>query len=150
MVSSGNRRDGQPAIVNPNAASTKPKRLSFDQKIFEEKWLQKLIDSNPELLPVTEIEPAFAPLVSVGLEIETGVGFIDNLFISPQGYLTMAETKLWRNHEARREVVSQIIDYAAAVSHWTFEQLESKVRDYNKQYRGSDLGILDSLRLIQI
>jgi len=117
--------------------------------MFEEGWLQDLIEDNPELLPVTEIEPAFAPLVSVGREVATASGSIDNLFLSPQGYLTIAETKLWRNPEARREVVGQLIDYAKDVSRWTFEELERKVRDYNAQ-RGKPLfGILDSLRQIE-
>jgi len=118
--------------------------------MFEEGWLQGLIETNPEVLPIAEIEPAFAPPVSIGREVETAAGFIDNLLLSPQGYLTIVETKLWRNPEARREVVGQIIDYAKDVSCWTFEELEGKVRDYNKQYRHSNLGILDALRKIEL
>jgi len=117
--------------------------------MFEEGWLQDLIEDNPELLPVAEIEPAFAPLVSVGREVATESGSIDNLFLSPQGYLTIAETKLWRNPEARREVVGQVIDYAKDVSRWTFEELERKMRDYNWRRRQSKSGILDSLRTIE-
>lgn len=149
MISLGNRRDGYPMVLNPAGSTIRPRRVSFTENMFQEGWLQGLIETNPELLPASEIEPAFAPLVSVGREVETGAGAIDNLFLSPQGYLTIVETKLWRNPEARRQVVGQIIDYATELSHWTFEQLESKVRDYNKQHRGSDLGILGSLRQIE-
>lgn len=98
---------------------------------------------------MTEIEPVFAPLVSVGREVETSAGYIDNLFLSPQGYLTIVETKLWRNPKARRQVVGQIIDYATDMSQWSYEQLEKAVRGYNKQYRGRELGVVESLRQIE-
>jgi hypothetical protein len=38
------------------------------------------------------------------------------------------ETKLWRNPEAKREVVGQIIDYAKELSTWTFSQLNDKIK----------------------
>ncbi|MEA2045927.1 MAG: hypothetical protein U9N48_05320 [Euryarchaeota archaeon] len=98
---------------------------------------------------MAEIEPAFAPLLSVGREVATDVGSIDNLYLSAQGYLTIVETKLWRNPEARREVVGQIIDYAKEISRWSFEELENRVRGYNQRYRGSNLGIIDTIRLIE-
>lgn len=146
MVTLGNRRYGNPILLKADGSTTRPKRISFTEKTFEEGWLQELIRANPELLPVAEIEPDFAPLVSVGREVATAAGPIDNLFLSPQGYLTIVETKLWRNPEARREVVGQIIDYATDVSRWSFNELELRVRAYNKQFRGSDLGVIDSLR----
>ena len=149
MAILGNRRDGNPIILNPDGSTNKIRRVSFTENMFQEGWLQDLIEDNPELLPVAEIEPAFTPMVSVGREVTTQSGYIDNLFLSPQGNLTVVEAKLWRNPEARREVVGQIIDYAKDVSRWTFEELESKVRDYNLRYRKSNSGILDSLRLIE-
>ncbi len=149
MVSSGNRRYGNPIIVHHDGSQTQPKRVSFTERSLQEGWLQELIRKNPEVLPVAEIEPAFAPPVPVGIEVETSVGPIDNMFLSPQGYLTIVETKLWRNPEARREVVGQIIDYAKEVSHWTFDDLENRVRGYNQQYRGSDKGLIDTLRLAE-
>jgi len=94
-----------------------------------------MIENHPELLPVDAIEPVFAPLISIGRELSTNVGPIDNLFISPQGYLTVVETKLWMNPEARREVVGQIIDYAKEINKWTFDQLNSKVRDYLRKHK---------------
>lgn len=149
MVTLGNRRCANPIVLTPDGSTAGLRRVPFTERTFQEGWLQKLIRMNPELLPVAEIEPAFAPLVSIGQEVGTTAGSIDNMFLSPQGYLTIVETKLWRNPEARREVVGQIIDYAKDVSHWTFEELENRVRDYNRQYRQSNLGILDSLRLIE-
>jgi hypothetical protein len=116
---------------------------------LEEGWLQDLIENNPDLLPVSEIEPAFSPLVSVGREVSTVSGSIDNLFLSPQGYLTIAETKLWRNPEARREVVGQLVDYAKDISQWSFTELESKVRNYNTRRRQRNDGIIESLRQLR-
>ena len=149
MVTLGNRRYGNPVLVQSDGSITKPRRIPFTEKAFEEGWLQELIRAHPELLPVTEIEPAFAPLVSVGREVTTKVGSIDNLYLSPQGYLTIVETKLWRNPEARRQVVGQIIDYAKEVSRWSYEDLENRVRAYNQEFRGCALGIFDTLQLVE-
>jgi hypothetical protein len=149
MVSLGKRRDTSPIIRNSDGSYTRPVRIPFTAAKFEEKWLQDLIEATPHLLPIMEIEPAFSPPISIGKEVELASGYIDNLLISPQGYVTIVETKLWRNPEARREAVSQIIDYAAALSRWTFEKLEEKVKDYNKHYRKSSLGIIDTLKLIE-
>lgn len=99
MVNLGNRRE-HPLIINPGKPPTRLRRVPFTEKVFEEGWLQGLIESYPELLPIAEIEPAFTPLISIGCEVETGVGVIDNLFLSPHGYFTIVETKLWRNPEA--------------------------------------------------
>ena len=147
MVSSGDRRYGNPIIVHHDGSQTHPERISLSKQSFVEGWPQELIRNNPELLPVDEIESAFAPLVAIGREVQTSVGMIDIMFMSPGGYLTIVETKLWRNPQARREVVAQIIDYAKDVSHWTFQELEDSVRKYNQKYRNSNLGLLDTLRL---
>jgi len=146
MTMLGNRRDANPIVLDPDGSISRPKRLSFTQRKLEEGWLQDLIENNPDLLPVSEIEPAFSPLVSVGREVSTVSGSIDNLFLSPQGYLTIAETKLWRNPEARREVVGQLVDYAKDISQWSFTELEGKVRNYNTRRRQRNDGIIESLR----
>ena len=54
----------------------------------------------------------FSPPRTVGREVLTAAGLIDVLYVSPAGLVTIVETKLWRNPEARREVVGQILDYA--------------------------------------
>jgi hypothetical protein len=94
-----------------------------DRKIAED-YLQESLHVAPELLPVGEIDPAFAPLVSLGREIDD----IDNLFISPNGRITLVETKLWRNPQATREVVAQVLDYATRLSHLSYSGLEDAVR----------------------
>ena len=149
MIIRGNRRDANPIVINPEGPDTKLNRMSFAQRELKEKWLQDLIERHPDILPVSEIEPAFAPMISIGYEVPTASGSIDNLFLSPQGFITIAETKLWVNPEARREVVGQIIDYAKDISQWSFEDLESKVCNYNIQRHKRDEGIMDTLRQLE-
>lgn len=98
---------------------------SSDEK--SESWLQQLIFDNPELLPVTEFDESFAPLIPLGREINTGIGNIDVLYISPSGQLTIVETKLWKNPEKHRTVVAQIIDYAKELSRWSYDDLNNTV-----------------------
>ena len=146
MAIFGNRRDSRPILLNEKGAISQLKRISFTEKLFQEHFLQKLIRENPEILPIAEIEPSFSPPISVGYEVDSGSGPMDNLLLSPQGNLTIVETKLWRNPEARREVVGQIIDYAKDVTKWTFEDLDRKVRDYQKQYHQSNEGVIEVLK----
>jgi hypothetical protein len=140
---------GVPIIVGQGGSISRPKRIPFTEKMLQEGWIQERIRENPELLPINDIEPVFAPLISVGREVSTPSGYIDNLFLSTQGYITIVETKLWRNPEARREVVGQIIDYAKDISQWNFNDLENVVREYNKKYLNKNMGILDSIRLLE-
>lgn len=52
------------------------------------------------------------------------------LFIDKDGLLTIAETKLRKNREARREVVGQIIEYASYVTQWTVDNVYRIANQY--------------------
>ena len=95
---------------------------------FSERWLQMLIQRNPTLLPVDQIEPALVPLVPVCIELPIPSGFVDNLMLTTDGGIVLVETKLWRNPEARREVVGQVLDYAKDLSRWTYSELQRAIR----------------------
>jgi len=41
--------------------------------------------------------------------------------------LTLVECKLWRNPQARREVIAQALDYAQTLSRWTYADLQRQV-----------------------
>ena len=84
------------------------------------------------MIPVGEIEPIFDGLLPLARELRVERGFIDLVFMNDQGYLTLVETKLWRNPEARRTVVAQLIDYASHVSTWTYDELRQAVLDNRK------------------
>lgn len=144
MISKGKRREGQPIYIN-GEITQRLNRVSFSTKSFNEEWIQQLIHKQPNILPVDEIETNFSPLIPIGREVATNCGNIDNLFISPDGYLTIIETKLWRNPEARREVVGQILDYAKDVSKWTFTDLDIAVKNYNKTYNANNDGVLETI-----
>jgi len=97
-------------------------RLPFDDPLINEGTLQRLIDQNPALVPGNQ------QLVSLGREIGTAAGPIDNLFIDASGRLTIVEVKLWRNPEARRKVVAQALDYASAVASWSYTDFERAIQ----------------------
>jgi hypothetical protein len=115
---------------------------------YNEFWIQKLIDRHPSVLPVDQIEPNFKGLVPICLELPIKSGsFVDNLLITPEGDIALVECKLWRNPEARREVLAQIIDYASNMAGWSYEDLEKAVgraRQIDKS-NGSARGLLFSL-----
>lgn len=89
----------------------------------DEHWLQELLISHPELLPVESFDGPFSPAIPLGREVLTGSGPVDNLYVSPDGFLTIVETKLWKNPEKHRTVVAQVIDYATRIAAWDYDQL---------------------------
>ncbi len=124
---------GSPLIVNADGSTEALERIPFEQDVsdatrYDEAWLQKVIFQNPEVLPVTEIDRSFAPALPVAREVPTAAGSIDVVLASPTGYVTLIETKLWRNPEARRTVVGQIIEYAKEFAKWTPGDLESALK----------------------
>ena len=122
------RRDGTPTLTTPVGETSHLERLQFGDRGIDENWLQDLMHKSPEVLPINEIDPGFGLLVPIGREISTAVGPIDNLYVSPSGLLTLVEAKLWRNPQARREVVGQIIDYAKEVTRWSYEELDATTK----------------------
>jgi hypothetical protein len=47
--------------------------------------------------------------------------------VTPSGLPVLVACKLWRNPEARREVVSQILDYAKELSRWSSSDVQREV-----------------------
>ena len=145
MINKGNRQQGTPYFTS-ETNSFQLERIPLNEKHFQENWLQKIIHKNPQILPIDDIESGFAPLISLGREISTSVGYIDNLYISPNGYLTIVETKLWRNPEAKREVVGQIIDYAKELTNWNFTKLNDGVKNSSQLYNNNSKGIIELIK----
>ena len=112
-----------------NGVSLALHRLEFKPKgdDFNEAWIQNLIAANPSILPIVDIEPAFTPAISVCIELPLPSGFLDNLLVTPKGDLIAVECKLWRNPQARREVVAQILDYASAMTHIGYAGLQAAI-----------------------
>lgn len=93
----------------------------------DEAWLRDLLFAHPEILPVADFDPSFAPLAPLCRELRTEVGPLDAAFINADGLLTLVECKLWRNPEARRKVIAQILDYAGAIARWSYSDLQRQV-----------------------
>ena len=94
---------------------------------FSENWLQNRLFENPQSLPLQEIDPAYQQVCPLCMEMNTGVGPIDVVYVTPQGRLVIIETKLWRNPEARRKVVAQILDYAKELKAWSYADIQREV-----------------------
>ena len=111
-----------------------PKPLSPREKDFDENFLQKLIFDIPELLPVETINSNYSKLVPINREISVQSGAIDVLYITPDGTICIVETKLWRNPEAHRTVLAQIIEYARDLSSKSFDEfceIATKEKQHN-------------------
>ncbi|MDX8405523.1 MAG: hypothetical protein R8K50_05155 [Mariprofundus sp.] len=119
-------RDDEPAI--------RAERLAFGETSGRnEAWLRDTLFERPELLPIGDIDSSFGPLIPLCTELRTEAGPLDIAFINPHGQLTLVECKLWRNPEARRKVVAQVLDYARAISRWTYSDLQRQVAATTKQ-----------------
>ncbi len=115
------------------ALESLPLRAGANGALYDEGWLQRLIQNHPALLPVSDIEPGLSPLVPICMELPVPSGYVDNLMLTPAGGIIVVETKLWRNPEARREVVGQVLDYAKDLSAFSYEDLQKAVRSARKE-----------------
>src|SRR5271165_2124002 len=114
---------GQPATLQRVSLG------SADHKGEErEAFIQSLVHDHPELIPMADIAPPFMPLISVCKELPTSAGPLDNLWLTPDGGIVLGECKLFRNPEARRQVIVQALDYARAIAGLSYEELEAAVR----------------------
>jgi hypothetical protein len=93
-----------------------------------EDHIQTLVHAHADVLPIAEIDPMFVGAIAVCREMQLGkAGRVDNFLITPSGLPVLVECKLWRNPEARREVIGQILDYAKVLSRWSFSDLQREV-----------------------
>ena len=89
--------------------------------------LQTLLEKHPEIIPGKQIDPgADDPPRFFLLRREMPVSgwSLDHLFVDQRGILTLVEAKLIQNPESRRDVIGQIIEYAAnAMELWAHGKL---------------------------
>ena len=107
--------------------------ISGQNSDYNERFIQDIAFKHPECLPINEIDRVYENLIPVCCELKTPAGPLDILYITPKGRLVIAEAKLWRNPEARRKVVAQIIDYAKELSKWDYESLQREVSRATKK-----------------
>ena len=113
-------------------------RLVEAKKFHSEATLQTYLEQFPSLLPVWEVDENAAPLLTIGREVGVPSGAVDLLFTDASGLLTVVETKLARNPEARREVIGQVIEYASYLCTWDADDIERQGNDYLHSERAAE------------
>ena len=102
-----------------------------DPNSFDETLLQELIDATPSVLPISDYLPS-KMLFSLGREVSVDLGGevggrIDNLLVTNDGYLVIVETKLYRNQQNIRQVITQTLQYGMAVGRLSLAELEERI-----------------------
>lgn len=96
--------------------------------------LQTLLSRYPELLPGSQFVPDSEDPPRFFLlrrEMPVGSWSLDHLYVDQYGVLTLVETKLIQNPESRREVIGQIVEYAAnAADRWGDGKTRQLASDY--------------------
>ena len=99
-------------------------KVSLDSREYDELWMQHLCYNNPGILPIAEIEQTFTDMVPICKELGSPSGSMDLVYVNAYGFIAIGECKLWRNPEARRKVIAQILEYAKDLSNWNYEEFE--------------------------
>lgn len=109
---------GDAFMLNPDADTLRPLLPREFRGLYghkePERPLQELIEKHPELIPGDQIALGSADsprFVMLGDEAHR----IDVLLADQHGVLTIVETKMRENPQSRREVVGQVLEYAANV-----------------------------------
>ena len=111
-------------VIIQNEKAVRLEKISLQEKTYNEDWIQGICFDNPNILPIDEIEPSFGGAVPICRELSTESGLCDIAYLNRQGFITIGECKLWRNPEARRKVVGQILDYAKDIAKWDYRKFE--------------------------
>jgi hypothetical protein len=99
-----------------------------------EAGLQALLVDSPLLIPIQEIREDVSPLVVAVAEFGLpGSGATDILAFSPDGDVAILECKLAANPQSRREVIGQILEYAAYLWEMTYEDVTARVQSRKEQ-----------------
>jgi hypothetical protein len=126
------RRDGRPIWLEAGSTAQALRRVDIGSTAtsgYNEDWLQSLLHTQPTIFPIEQIETGFGDLIPLCRELPLMFGAgrsgsLDNVFITSSGGLVLIEAKLWRNPQARREVVAQAMEYAGAVFRMDYETFE--------------------------
>jgi len=122
------RQHATPLLIGPDSVTAlQHLSLAAGPDQVSEADLQRLLHAHPACLPISEIDSLFANPVPMCMELSIGTGAIDNFMLTASGLPVLVECKLWRNPEARREVVGQILDYARHLTRWSASDVQREV-----------------------
>lgn len=138
------RQHSAPIVLTADGRSIALQRVPQQgiEATLLEAEIQALVHLHPAALPIAEIDPMFTGAVAVCREMQLGKGRVDNFLVTPSGLPVLVECKLWRNPEARREVVGQILDYAKVLSRWSFSDLQREVNSRTGMGPNALLGLV--------
>ncbi|MBO9422372.1 hypothetical protein J7481_22870 [Labrenzia sp. R4_2] len=107
--------------------------LGEANKDRQEKWFQELLFQNPSIIPISDVHPGSTGFIPIcrELTIQKSGGasvYLDLFGITPEGKLVLIECKLWRNPQARREVVAQALEYASLLRNWSYSDLSVRLQ----------------------
>jgi len=119
-----------------------------EQPYEAEPVLQELLARYPDLLAGDQVDPA-EPRRWLLVAREAGIPdqdrgadrwSVDHLFLDQEGVPTLVEVKRSSDSRIRREVVGQMLDYAAnVVLHWSVETIQTLLRERcDRERRDSD------------
>lgn len=92
--------------------------------------LQELLESYPRLLLAAGGPYANREIWTIGYEVPVPAGSIDLLMLDSAGEVWVVETKLRKNPEVKKQVVGQVLGYAACVAEWTADKLDAVALEY--------------------
>jgi hypothetical protein len=99
--------------------------------------LQTLIELHPDVLPGSQIEPSTEDPPRFALlrrEMPIGPWSLDHVLVDQRGIVTLVEAKLVENPQARREVIGQVMEYAAnAAEAWSGGRLRERATEFWQQ-----------------
>jgi len=104
------------------------------ESLFDEKWLQEVLFENIDLIKAAD--PAYDRIRIIPLcrELSLNDGFrnlfLDILAVTETGKLVLIECKLWKNPQARREVLAQTLEYASLMQKLSYSDLAAKLKKH--------------------
>ncbi len=109
--------------------STKQKEWQMiDRKKYEgEPHLETMLLNNPELIPMGDLDlPSLKVVISqTGLP---GAGKTDLIGVDENGEIAIIECKLANNRGIKREVIGQVLDYAAHIWQMTYDEFDELIK----------------------
>ena len=99
---------------------------------MNEHWLRDKIFEYPRIIPLNRIDPGAGDFISVCREFPLSKYgssvFVDVFGVSRHGRPMLIECKLWRNPQARREVIAQLLEYASLFRRLSYSDLTATLK----------------------
>jgi len=137
-------------LIDKDRGLVKMEEAAYDSEAL----LQELLEKYPDLLAGDQVNPEDPRcwlLVAREMKVSSDVSFdrwsVDHLFLDQDGIPTLVEVKRSSDTRIRREVVGQMLDYAAnAVIHWPIEKLRAKFEEqFTTQDQEADVALQEFL-----